>query len=102
VRPIVAQVERAISSAGGSRHTTSFTTSHPTQPYAADSSEILVRERDGTLREFASISPLSQVLNRQLQVQAIARRARNGGIWRRRCASGQNLISVARSPRRSR
>jgi hypothetical protein len=71
VKPIVAQVERAIASAGGEPSYDLFYDEPSDTPYAADSSEILVRERDGTLREFASISPLSQVLNRQLMFKRL-------------------------------
>ena len=73
---IVGAVGAAIESAGGSREYETCYDEPAQTPYetydgADDVGEILVRMHDGTLKEFASISPLSRALNQQLMFRRL-------------------------------
>ena len=73
---IVGAVGAAIESAGGSReyemcYDEPAQTPYETYDGADDVGEILVRMHDGTLKEFASISPLSRALNQQLMFRRL-------------------------------
>ena len=73
---IVSAVGAAIESAGGSREYEMCYDEPAQTPYETydgngDAGEILVRMNDGTLKEFASISPLSRALNQQLMFRRL-------------------------------
>jgi hypothetical protein len=73
---IISAAGAAIESAGGSREFEMCYDEPAQTPYetfdaSGDAGEILVRMHDGTLKEFASISPLSQALNRQLMFRRL-------------------------------
>jgi HD superfamily phosphohydrolase len=73
---VVSAVGAAIASAGGSREYEACYDEPAQTPYETydgrgDAGEILVRMNDGTLKEFASISPLSRALNQQLMFRRL-------------------------------
>jgi hypothetical protein len=76
IERIISAAGAAIESAGGSREFEMCYDEPAQTPYetfdaSGDAGEILVRMHDGTLKEFASISPLSQALNRQLMFRRL-------------------------------
>lgn len=73
VRQIVSDVESAISAAGGEPAYEMFYDSPSDTPYEAydpadpsSANEIMIRTTTGNLKEFASLSPLVQALNREM------------------------------------
>jgi len=73
---VIAAVGAAVESAGGSREYEACYDEPAQTPYETydgrgDAGEILVRMNDGTLKEFASISPLSRALNQQLMFRRL-------------------------------
>ncbi|HZZ45166.1 MAG TPA: HD domain-containing protein [Tepidisphaeraceae bacterium] len=75
---ILAEVEGAITAAGGEPAYEMFYDSPSDTPYEAydptdpsSAKEIMIRTADGDLREFAALSPLVQALNRQMAFQRL-------------------------------
>jgi hypothetical protein len=67
----VTSVERALADAGAEVGYEMFYDQPADTPYELSDGEIMVRDREGKVTAFATISPLVQALNRQLMFRRI-------------------------------